>query len=236
MSDLKLMEDKILASLEASQKKILTSIQAVTDRFDVLENQVAVVSSRQSELDSKLRKLAEQVDGSTAQITIDVEKRMRDLKEDVQEERRKLIRLCNVVLFGVPETKDGLDLATHLLGVILPDWKGVVDDDRIGNVDAPQPRPLRIKLDNHHQKRKALSSKRKLAKFPEFMGISYLIPHTSVFGVHPSGSMTQPTPRQNGSSKQGTQTRSDRKRRCSSELDESQISKFGKGDDSTHID
>jgi hypothetical protein len=76
------------------------------------------------------------------------------------------------VLFGVAETKEMLEIATRMISVLLLDWKGQIDNDRIESADSAKPRPLRIKLDNYQQKRKALSSKRKLATFPEIKGTS----------------------------------------------------------------
>jgi hypothetical protein len=259
-SDMKLMEDRILASLREtnasiveSEKTILLSISAVTERFDALESKVADISTRQSLLDSKVRTLNARVEDSTAQVAQDCDEKIRELKEQVQEERRKLIRLSNVVLFGVAETKEGLEIATRLISVLLPDWKGQIEDDRIGSADSSKPRPLRIKLDNYQQKRKALSSKRKLAKFPEFEGISVQPDMTKTeqkmskersntkksSQKSRSKSTQQPTSSgamQPGSSKSGVETRADRKRRCSSDLNVSQSSKFGKGNDSIDID
>jgi hypothetical protein len=124
------------------------------------------------EMDLKLKSLDKHVDESTALIANDVDKKLRDLKDDVQEERRKFIRLSNVVLFGVPENHEGLETASKMIKILLPDWTEDIYDDRIGSADSAEPRPLRVKLDNYTQKRKALSSKRKLATFPEFKGIS----------------------------------------------------------------
>jgi archaellum component FlaC len=131
MSDeMKLLESRILQSLndvKKSQTTIIDSIQAVTERFDVLESRVADISTRQTEMDSKLRTLNQRVDDSKAQVAVDIEEQLRDLREEVQEERRKLIRLCNVVLFGVPETNEGLEVATKMISVLLPDWKGQIE-------------------------------------------------------------------------------------------------------------
>jgi hypothetical protein len=255
MSDeMKLMESRILQSLndvKKSQTTIIDSIQAVTERFDVLESRVADISTRQTEMDSKLRTLNQRVDDSKAQVAVDIEEQLRDLREEVQEERRKLIRLCNVVLFGVPETNEGLEVATKMISVLLPDWKGQIEDDRIGAPDAVKPRPLRVKLDNHHQKRKALSSKRKLKTFPEFKGISVQPDMTKteqknskeklakfkssqpVKNQSKRKASTQPTA---APSTSGVITRADRKRRCSAELTGIQTSKFGKSDEFIDVD
>jgi hypothetical protein len=80
--------------------------------------------------------------------------------------------MSNIVLFGVPEGKEDLDLASNLLKLLIPDWKGHLEEDRISAPSTPIPRPLRVWLDDYVQKRKALSCNRKLASRPEFRGIS----------------------------------------------------------------
>jgi hypothetical protein len=237
--EMKMMEQRILAS----QNEILLSIKKVTDRFDALENKVSDIALHQVEMDSKLKSLNKHVDESTTLIAIDVDKKLRDLKEDVQEERRKLIRLCNVVLFGVPENQEGLETASNMIKILLPDWAGEIYDDRIGSGDSAKPRPLRVKLDNYTQKRKALSSKRKLKTFPEFNGISVQPDMTKTEQLkskeksraNSKSSKSSSHPIDNKPSSSGVATRSV-KRKSSSELRGSQTNKFGKGDNSIDID
>jgi hypothetical protein len=256
-SEMNLMEDRILASLRnvkneitnetiTSHNKILVSIQAVTDRFDALESSVADISKCQIELNAKLKKLDARVDDSSAQVAVQVDKKLRELREDVQEERRKMIRLCNVVLFGVPETTAGMEIASRMMSILLPDWTGVIDDDRIGSADSAKPRPLRLKLDNYHQKRRALASKRKLAAHPEFRGISVQPDMTKTEQIK-SKEKSRSKPKSTSSASQltsqtvrpsssGVKTRAGTKRKSSSELKDSDSSKFGKGEDSIEMD
>jgi hypothetical protein len=62
-----------------------------------------------------------------------------------------------------------LEVATKMVSVLLPDWNGQIAHARIEGSDyikvTVKPSPLRVKLDNHHQKKKALPSKGKLAAF-----------------------------------------------------------------------
>jgi hypothetical protein len=45
---------------------------------------------------------------------------------------------------------EGPEVATEMVGVLQPDWNGLIDHDKIGRSHAVKPRSLRVELDNHH--------------------------------------------------------------------------------------
>jgi hypothetical protein len=251
-TELQRMEERILASLQkvkseitndtiASHEKLLKCMQEATERFDVLESKVTDIGNVQIQLQSKIKTLNEHVDDSTAHVAQDVDRKLRELRDAVQEERRKMIRLSNVVLFGVPETTAGIEIASKMMKVLLPDWTGNIDEDRIGSLDSAKPRPLRVKLDNYNQKRKALSSKRMLKTYPEFNGISVQRDMTKAEQKESKEKLkskpnTSNPVSQLGPSSSGVKTRAGTKRRCSSELNENQSSKFGKPEETIDMD
>jgi hypothetical protein len=142
------------------------------NQFGALQETVEQISTRQEELEIKVNQLGSKVDDKLVEATEGVDKQINQLRDEMHETQRKMARMSNIVLFGVPERQEGLDLALSLMNLLVPEWTGNLDDDRIGADTAPKPRPLRIRLDNYSQKRKALSSKRKLASCPQYHGIS----------------------------------------------------------------
>jgi hypothetical protein len=163
-----------------------------------------------------------------------VDSKLRELREAVQEERRKMNRLSNV-------TRASIEIASKMMKVLLPDWTGNIDEDRIGSIDSAKPRPLRVKLDNYNQKRKALSSKRKLATHPELKGISVqrdmktAEQKKSKEKLKSKPNTSNPV-NQPGPSSSGVKTRAGIKKRRSSELNHNQSIKFGKAEETIDVD
>jgi hypothetical protein len=154
------------------KNELVSRFSSLEHRLGVLNCIVETVVQKQQQLESKVNRMGSIVDDKLLKASTDVDKQIKIIRDELHEEQRKIARMSNIVLFGVPEKKEGLDLASNLLKLLIPDWKGHLDDDRIGAPPAPKPRPLRVRLENYAQKRKALSCKRKLASRPEFRGIS----------------------------------------------------------------
>lgn len=154
------------------KNELVNRFKWLENQFGALQGTVEQITTKQQELEIRVDQLGTQVDVKLTQATAGVDKQITDLRDEMHEHQRKMFRMSNIVLFGVPERKEGLDLALSLMKLLVPEWKGTLEDDRIGAVTAQKPRPLRIRLDNYAQKRRALSSKRKLASCPQYRGIS----------------------------------------------------------------
>jgi len=99
------------------------------------------------------------------------------IRAEFMEQRDRLIRLNNLVIYGVPESSDGLSLATDLMKILLPSFNGPVVDVRLGPkpmnpAATTRPRPLRIALNSANEQIIALKNRRKLKGMDIFKGIS----------------------------------------------------------------
>ncbi|OXA62828.1 hypothetical protein Fcan01_00211 [Folsomia candida] len=85
------------------------------------------------------------------------------VREEIQEQKRRIIRMSNIVMMGVPETTAELQIAKDIVKIIAPGFSGAIVDNRIGDSSGRKPRPLRISFHSAAEKNAALSMCKKLA-------------------------------------------------------------------------
>jgi len=95
---------------------ILKQMNAKPGKLDPAMRRFLLIEKKQDELNRQHINLVKRVDGVEKQLRCpseatnkSVDKILHEFREELQEERRKIQRLCNIVLMGVPETIDGLD-------------------------------------------------------------------------------------------------------------------------------
>jgi len=171
--------DKILLQMRKDKEDLDMKLDQLKQLDVVILEKVVAIEKKQEELGRDHIQLVERVDRvedqlkqSTIATDVRVEGVLEQLREEIQEEKRKILRLCNIVLMGVPETEEGLREAESLMKVLLPSWMGTVTDNRIGVPNSKAVRPLRIGLSNVVEKKKALSSSGKLKDHQCFKHIS----------------------------------------------------------------
>jgi hypothetical protein len=84
--------------------------------------------------------MGSKVDDKIVEATAGVDRQISSIRDEMHEHQRKIARMSNSVLFGVPERKEGLDLALSLMNLLIPEWTGNLEDDRIGSDTAPKPK------------------------------------------------------------------------------------------------
>lgn len=94
------------------------------------------------------------------------------LREEIHEQKRRILRMSNIVMMGVPETAAGLQAAKQILSVIAPARNHTLHDTRIGDPNGRKPRPLRIVFPSAAEKSAALNNRKLLAGREEFRSIS----------------------------------------------------------------
>ncbi|OXA43193.1 hypothetical protein Fcan01_22044 [Folsomia candida] len=125
---------------EDLSKELLNKVGSIVDRVTILEK-------RQDRIEKKIDEVAPDVHSEIAQV-----------REEMQEQTRRIHKVLNIVMMGVPETKEGIAAATKVMGIILPAWTEALPNIRIGdpNRKSPHPRPLRVTLRNAQEKSEAL--------------------------------------------------------------------------------
>jgi len=158
---LKRMEAKLdkLDQLDA----IIEDLKTMNERYDRLEGRIAAVEDRlNDDLDELKRTLADDA--------------IKLLREEFVEQRERLTRLTNIILYGVPENTAGLNTAENLVKILLPSFTGPLIDASIGPSPAAsstsKPRPLRVSLNNVNDQKLAMSNRGKLRGLDQFKGIS----------------------------------------------------------------
>src|SRR5581483_1029458 len=94
------------------------------------------------------------------------------MREEIVEQKRRIMRLPNLIMMGVPESEEGFLLAEEVLKVIYPEWSGKVKDFRIGKQNGTTMRPLRITFPNSMERNQALKGCKNLKHHPHLSKIS----------------------------------------------------------------
>ncbi|OXA39909.1 hypothetical protein Fcan01_25217 [Folsomia candida] len=98
-----------------------------------LVDKVTHIEKRQDDLEEKVELL-----------TAGIHNEFSAVREEIPEQRRRIIRMSNIVMMGVPETSAGLQVAKDIIKIIAPSFSGAIVDNRIGDSSGRKPRPLRI--------------------------------------------------------------------------------------------
>jgi hypothetical protein len=158
----KFLEHKITTACGAAVKKEFESFQTVLiQKLDTIVSRVAQVEKRQDDLEEKV-----------TTIESNTQQELLSIRDEIHEQKRQILKMCNIVMMGVPETADGLTTAAGIMNVIAPTWGGTIQDNRIGDPTGRKPRPLRIIFSNVAEKNAALNNCKKLANMQAYGGVS----------------------------------------------------------------
>lgn len=150
----KAVNDAVAANFSSLSSGVLAEMQRIVDKVSILEK-------RQDSLEERVNNLDGQVWNE-----------VQALREEIKEERRKIIRLPNIVLMGVPESQEGLEKAKQILAIIAPTFTAPLLDKRIGDANGKKPRPLRVSLATANDKQAALRNCKKLKGLKQFESVS----------------------------------------------------------------
>ncbi len=152
------------------ENRLQQSLKGMKESFELwrqkVDNDIATLQSNQINLNERVSAL----EGADADL--DREKLLKDVRDEFQEQRQKIIRLNNIVLMGVEESADGVKLAEELLKLIVPNWVGPLVEIRVGDPAGKLPRPIRVSLSNLLQKTATLKNCKQLKNRAEFNKIS----------------------------------------------------------------
>jgi hypothetical protein len=156
--------------MEGMENRLQQSLKGMKESFELwrqkVDNDIATLQSNQINLNERVSAL----EGADADL--DREKLLKDVRDEFQEQRQKIIRLNNIVLMGVEESADGVKLAEELLKLIVPNWVGPLVEIRVGDPAGKLPRPIRVSLSNLLQKTATLKNCKQLKNRAEFNKIS----------------------------------------------------------------
>ena len=166
---MKFLEQKIATACGSAVKKEFETSNLVLKEFeskllqklDTIVDKVAAVEKRQDELEEKVVTM----DSSTQQ-------QFTSIREEIQEQKRQIMRMSNLVLMGVPESAEGLTTAKDIMKIVAPTWGGTLQDIRIGDPSGRKPRPLRVTFSTAAEKNLALNNCKKLAGMELYKNIS----------------------------------------------------------------
>ncbi|OXA60522.1 hypothetical protein Fcan01_05536 [Folsomia candida] len=153
----KIVADTMEAKFSTLSSDFLAKISGIVDKCALLEQ-------RQDKIEERIDTVAS-----------DLQCEITAVREEIKEQSRRMHKIMNIVLMGVPETCDGIKTAENIMKVILPSWKGPIPDVRVGDPNRPNkshPRPLRITCSSAQDKATALKNCILLKGRDEFKTIS----------------------------------------------------------------
>lgn len=150
-----------LNETNVSIQHIQNTQQDLISRLDRFEKEKVVLTENQV-------KLQQDVDQFKEEVAIDIN----SVNERLTEEVRRLRKLTNLVISGIPENQDGIGLAGELMKIILPGTNLNITDDRIGKPNSIGPRLLRIRLNSQVERDTAIRNCRKLKGVDKFTKVS----------------------------------------------------------------
>lgn len=125
----KIVVETMEAKFSSLSSDFLLKIGCIVDKCVLLEK-------RQDKIEEKIDTVAS-----------DLQSEISAVREEIKVQSRRMHKIMNIVMMGVPETCEGIKTAEKVMQVILPSWNGPLPDVRIGDPNRPKnsyPRPLRI--------------------------------------------------------------------------------------------
>lgn len=155
-----------LDSLKTEVNNVRQDVAGIRSRVDTAEQQIKVNTARVSVVEERNDALESRMDDAEAKIDT--------LRKEYQEKMERIKRAANIMIFGIPESNEGILLATNLIHKILPERSGNYPMERHGDpgIQRSRPRPLRVQLNGAGEKFVALKNCKLLKGLVEFKGIS----------------------------------------------------------------
>lgn len=141
------------------QSKMLSTI---IGRLDGIEKKIVDVEDRVTVLENAKQ------GGCTNE---EMRNTIADIKKDIVEERRRISKQNNLVVFGINEDEAGEALLKELMEIVTP-GEQKVDFERFGETGKERPRALRLYLRNIAMKRMLLGNLKKLKGLEHFRRVS----------------------------------------------------------------
>lgn len=172
------MTDSSGTEKEPTMKELLSSMnfmhgsmQCMHDKLDNFKTEMTHMQKRMDSFETEQTQLKERMDGIESNS---IGREALTAQEDnFKEEMDKMRRASNLILFGVQESQEGMQLAESLLRLLLPHNPGPYVMTRHGEIsDKKAPRPLRVHLNNSGERGIALSNKRLLKGKQQYKSIS----------------------------------------------------------------
>lgn len=163
------MESNILGQQNILQQSFGEAMKDLGAWRDKIDGDISSLKAVQESMQQRLSSVEESLVNSN---DVNKEQLMQEVRVEMQEQRQKIIRLCNLVLMGVPESNEGIQKAEELLKLIVPNWVGPLTNIRIGEAAGKHPRPIRVTLSTVQQKNATMKNRSMLKDRPDFKTIS----------------------------------------------------------------
>ncbi|OXA38452.1 hypothetical protein Fcan01_26846 [Folsomia candida] len=123
------MEANILETLSNQQQEIQTSLPDVVKDLNAWRDKIEVDLSDLKEGQISMEARMSNVEGKLSHDSIE-DTLLQEVREEFIEQKQRLIRMC-IILMGVPESTEGLNVAAQLMKTIVPGWVGPLQENRI---------------------------------------------------------------------------------------------------------
>jgi len=142
---------------------LFTLTQGVRDDLSTVLQKLDGMENRLSDVEKDINEIKDrQVDLEATKCSKDeLEETTAKLKAEIREERERILRKNNLIVFGIPETMEGNDQLDELLQIICPQDVHI-ENERVGKMEKAGKRPLRLYLTNPAIKRQMLKNCSKL--------------------------------------------------------------------------
>lgn len=150
---------------EPTLRELMDSMTQMHNKMDSFKTEMTGLANKVQALEESNEKMDSRVSSLESKA---------NNQSNVKEELERMKRASNLMLFGVPETEDGVALAENLLRLLLPSHVGpflMRRQESKANA-SKRPGPLKVMLSNYEERRIALSNKTKLNGMDCYRGIS----------------------------------------------------------------
>lgn len=133
-------------------------------KISSIVDKVADLEKRQDKIESRIDTVANEMHVEIATV-----------REEIHEQSRRMHKIMNIVMMGVPESEEGIKAAHSIMKIIVPSWCDEIPDIRIGDPNRPNqsiPRPLRITCRSAQGKISALKNCTLLKGLDQYKTIS----------------------------------------------------------------
>ncbi|OXA42545.1 hypothetical protein Fcan01_22750 [Folsomia candida] len=165
-------------SPHSSPKKIDLDLiyKTMLKQFKDVKDTQSHIMKRLDNMEAEKEKLVENqiaMQESLTSFQNEVKSDFQKFEEKYDEEIRKIRKLNNLVVMGIPETNDGQKLLTDLLKIIYPtSYTSLKLDERIGQLTTSSLRPVRLRFSSATERQLALDNCKNLKGLVQFDKIS----------------------------------------------------------------
>lgn len=150
--------------------------ESVTSQLKDIQAGQASIISRLDKMEienEKLKKSHEAIKSDLSTFKAQVGNDFNFISDKIEEEVRKIRKMCNIIIMGISEDDEGNNILIKLLEVISPGKYSELNlNERLGELKQGTNRPVRIRFSTQMERDSAMKNCKQLKNHPEFAKVS----------------------------------------------------------------